>query len=423
MIQRDLKDWLDYLEQLHPIAIDMGLDRSRMVAQRLALGKLAARVITVTGTNGKGSTCAFIANLLKEQGLRVGVYSSPHLLRYNERVVIGGVIASDDALCTAFSAVDAARGDISLTYFEMGTLAAFWLFMQEQLDAVVLEVGLGGRLDAVNLVDPDISVITNIGLDHAEWLGDTRDSVAREKAGIFRECTFAVCGDKEPPAAIVDTAYCLSAPLLISGRDFDWRQEADHWSWEGRSKAGESLCLPALPLLELPIANAALAIQVFALLGLPWQAELIVKALQSTCVPGRLERRCVIWQGKSVSFLLDVGHNSHAACFLASHLKKVTKVRHAVFGLLADKDLAGVVEPMLDLVVDWVVCTLPTARSRPAKELAAFLAGRGAQVSMAGAVAQALEEQCRHACPDDEILVFGSFYCVAEALSWLEQQR
>ena len=186
MNNRTLADWLSYLEQLHPSAIDMGLERVQQVADQLGLGKLAPLVITVTGTNGKGSTCAFIEALLKTQGLKVGVYSSPHLLRYNERVRMLGVDADDAALCAAFAAVEVARGSISLTYFEMGTLAAFWLFERADLDAVVLEVGLGGRLDAVNLVDADLALVTSIGLDHVDWLGDSRESVAFEKAGILR---------------------------------------------------------------------------------------------------------------------------------------------------------------------------------------------------------------------------------------------
>ncbi|MCP8466606.1 bifunctional tetrahydrofolate synthase/dihydrofolate synthase [Pseudomonas sp. ZM23] len=421
MTQRTLADWLRYLEQLHPTAIDMGLDRSREVAGRLGLGRPAPRVVTVTGTNGKGSTCAFLASMLCAQGLSVGVYSSPHLLRYNERVLIDGQEASDAALCEAFSAVEAARGETSLTYFEMGTLAAFWLFERAGLDAVVLEVGLGGRLDAVNLVDSDVAVVTSIGLDHSDWLGNTRESVAFEKAGIFRSGKPAVCGDLEPPAPLLECARELGAPLLLRGRDFDLAIGEGEWHWRGCSATGEALALHDLPLLDLPMENAALALQVYALLDLPWQAEHLAGALQRTRVTGRLDRRSLLHNGEERHLLLDVGHNPHAAAYLAGRLCSAPPkgIRRAVFGLLADKDLEGVLEPLLGLVQDWAVAPLPTARSRPAEELAAALRARGAQVSRHADIAAALDAQCNDAAADDEILVFGSFYSVADALEWL----
>lgn len=424
MSQRSLADWLGYLEQLHPSAIDMGLERSREVAVRLGLGRPAPRVITVTGTNGKGSTCAFLAELLGEQGLKVGVYSSPHLLRYNERVQIEGREASDEALCEAFAAVEAARGEISLTYFEMGTLAAFWLFERAGLDAVVLEVGLGGRLDAVNLIDADVAVVTSIGLDHADWLGDTRESVAFEKAGIFRAGKPAVCGDLEPPQPLLDQARALGAPLLLRGRDFDLAIGEHDWHWHGRGADRTPLRLHHLSLLDLPMENAALALQVYALLELPWQPERLLAALLRTRVTGRLDSRVANWKGEPRHLLLDVGHNPHAAEYLARRLatRPLSGRRLAVFGLLADKDLGGVLEPLLGLVQDWAVAPLPTPRSRPAEELQSALSARGAQVSVHADIAAALEAQCAKATADDEILVFGSFYSVADALGWLDDQ-
>ncbi len=418
-----LGDWLAYLEQLHPSAIDMGLDRSRQVAQQLGLTRPARRVITVTGTNGKGSTCAFVASLLQAQGLKVGVYSSPHLLRYNERVKVQGVEATDIQLCDAFAAVEAARGDVTLTYFEMGTLAAFWLFQQAQLDAVVLEVGLGGRLDAVNLIDADMALVTSIGVDHADWLGDTRESVAFEKAGIFRAGSPALCGDTDPPEPLLAKARELGCPLLLRGQDFDCVIGPHGWDWRGIAH-GEQVELRGLPLLDLPVQNAALALQAFALLGYPLEPEAIGRALAHTRLAGRLDRRTVQWQGKQLNLLLDVGHNPHAAQFLAECLTRspVSGKRRAVFGLLGDKDLEGVVAQLMPVIDDWAVAPLPTSRSRPAAQLQSALQNLGAQVTSYQSVASALEAQCAHATTDDEILLFGSFYCVAEALEWLARR-
>ena len=421
---RSLADWLSYLEQLHPVAIDMGLERARVVLQRLALGRPAPRVITVTGTNGKGSTCAFLASLLRASGLRVGVYSSPHLLRYNERVQLPEGEVSDGALCEAFAAVEAARGETTLTYFEMGTLAAFWLFQQAALDAVVLEVGLGGRLDAVNLVDADLAVVTSIGVDHVEWLGDSRDSVAIEKAGIFRAGKPVVCGDLDPPPVLLERARELGCPLQLRGRDFDLAVAEQCWYWRGVDSGGQQLELADLPLLDLPMENAALALQAFTLLALPIHPPLVVEALRQTRLIGRLDRRHLRWQGKALNLLLDVGHNPHAAHYLAGRLalRPPTGRRLAVFGLLGDKDLPGVVEPLLPLIAQWAVAPLPSPRSRTAEELQAALQACGASVSAWSSVAAAIEGQAAQAEEGDEILVFGSFYSVADALLWLEQQ-
>ncbi|WP_238067448.1 bifunctional tetrahydrofolate synthase/dihydrofolate synthase [Pseudomonas shirazica] len=423
MKQRSLGEWLAYLEQLHPSAIDMGLERSQKVLARLALGKLAPRVVTVTGTNGKGSTCAFVASLLRAQGLKVGVYSSPHLLRYNERVLIDGQEASDDALCEAFAAVEAVRGDISLTYFEMGTLAAFWLFYQSQLDAVVLEVGLGGRLDTVNVVDADLALVTSIGVDHVDYLGDTRELVAFEKAGIFRQGKPALCGDLDPPRPLLDKAAELAAPLFLRGRDFDLASADGSWNWRGTAADGAQVELRGLPLLDLPMENATLALQAYLLMGLPWDAGQIRQALLDTRITGRLDRRLLSWQGKPVELLLDVGHNPHAAEYLARRLaaRPLKGRRLAVFGLLADKDLDGVVAPLQGLVDDWAVAPLDTPRSRPAAELATALTKLGAAVKSYASVDAALEGQCAQATADDQILLFGSFFCVAQALEWLER--
>lgn len=421
MTQRTLGDWLAYLEQLHPSAIDMGLERSQAVASRMGLDKPAPRVVTVTGTNGKGSTCAFLASLLRAQGLNVGVYSSPHLLRYNERVQINGIEASDAELCQAFAAVEAGRGDTSLTYFEMGTLAAFWLFARADLDAVVLEVGLGGRLDAVNLVDADLALVTSVGVDHTDYLGDTRESVAFEKAGIMRRGAPALCGDLDPPQPLLDKARELGCPFFLRGRDFDLAMTEQHWQWHGSDAQGNPVQLQDLPLLDLPMENAALALQAYRLLDLPWHPGQIAEALRSTRVVGRLDRRPFDWQGKRLNLLLDVGHNPHAAHYLAQQLARrpVAGRRLAVFGLLADKDLDGVVDALGANIEHWAVAPLDSPRTRPAAELQGALQRRGLAVQTCDSVAAALLVQCARATADDEIVLFGSFFCVAEALQWL----
>lgn len=421
MTKRSLADWLSYLEQLHPSAIDMGLQRVQQVAAKFGLSRPAPLVITVTGTNGKGSTCAFLEALLLAHGLKVGVYSSPHLLRYNERVRIAGVDASDEQLCAAFTLLERAREDISLTYFEMGTLAAFHLFERAALDVVVLEVGLGGRLDAVNLIDADLALITSIGLDHADWLGDTRESVAFEKAGILRAGKPALCGDLDPPQPLLDRVTELACPFFLRARDYDLTVNKQEWHWRGLNIRGEVLHLSSLPLLDLPLENASLALQAYALLDLPWQPERITAALQATRVVGRLDRRLLSWQGKKLTLLLDVGHNPHAADYLARLCiaRPLRGKRLAVFGLLADKDLPGVVQALHGVIDDWAVVNLPTERSRPAAELKEALLTLGAQVESYPNVAAALQAQCAQAAPEDEILLFGSFYCVAQALEWL----
>jgi len=424
MTHSTLAGWLAYLEQLHPQAIDMGLERVRVVADRLGLQRPARRVITVTGTNGKGSTCAFLAALLRAQGLRVGVYSSPHLRRYNERICIDGQEASDAALCQAFTQIEQARGQTSLTYFEVGTLAAFSLFQAADLDVAVLEVGLGGRLDAVNLIDPDLAIVTSIGLDHVEWLGDSRDSVAREKAGIFRAGIPVVCGDPEPPLPLLEAAQALHAPLRIRGRHYDLSVQADGWQWQGQALDGSAVVCADLPLLNLPMENAACALQALVLLDIAAPPSSWAAALRSTQIAGRFDRRVLRREGKSLHLMFDVGHNPHAARYLARYLEQhPAKGRwRAVFGLLMDKDLHGVLSALLPVIQSWAVAPLDTPRSHSAATLASALDAKGARVSRYASIAQALDAQWAQADQDDEILVFGSFYCVADGLNWLDQQ-
>ncbi len=425
MNTRNLKQWLSYLEQLHPNEIDMGLARVQDVAQRLRLPRLAKKIVTVTGTNGKGSTCALLASLVAGQGLSVGVYNSPHLLRYNERVRINAEEVSNAQLCAAFTAVEEARAEVSLTYFEMGTLAAFWLFAQSSLDVVILEVGLGGRLDAVNIVDSDVAVVTSIGIDHKDWLGDTRDSVAYEKAGIFRPELPAVCGDIDPPEQLLTRAALLKTPLVLRGRDFDLALSEHVWHWRGLDGQGDPIYLQDIPLLSLPIENAAVALQVYALLDLPWQSQVLIDSLCQATMQGRLQNVTVQWQSRSLHLLLDVAHNPHAAHYLATRLaaQPIKGRRLAVLGVLDDKDLSGVLDCMQAQIGDWAVAPLPTSRSCRVESLHSALEARQAVVASYDNIAQAIEAQCSQATADDQIIIFGSFYTVAEALLWLERQQ
>lgn len=424
MSQRTLEQWLTWLEQLHPSEIEMGLQRIRDVADRLGLAKPAPRVVTVTGTNGKGSTCAFIAALCRAQGMSVGVYSSPHFLRYNERIQINSEAASDELICQAFSAIEAVRGQTSLTYFEMGTLAALWVFSRAKLDVVVLEVGLGGRLDAVNIMDPDVAVVTGIALDHADWLGNTREEVAHEKAGIFRAAVPAVCGDIEPPQSLLDQAANLPCPLYVRGVQFDLTQSGSRWSWQGQDSSGRKLELEDMPLPGLPVQNAAVALQACSLLGLPLAASEAGLVLQQTALTGRLQQVELPFNNETRHLLLDVAHNPQAAAYVASWLRQrpLQGKRLAVFGALADKDVDGVLAAMQGVFDCWHVAALPSPRSFSLTELQQHLQQSGESHVAHDCIREALLACLDSSTPDDEILVFGSFFTVAQVLEFLQEQ-
>ena len=422
MSQRSLGQWLAVLEALHPSEIDMGLERVREVAERLNVLRPAPRVFTVTGTNGKGSTCAALDSLLRTAGLRTGCYTSPHLHRYNERIRINGAQADDQSICDAFAAIDAARGDISLTYFEFGTLAAFWLFQRERLDAVVLEVGLGGRLDAVNVVDADVAVVTSIGLDHQEYLGSTRESVAFEKAGIMRAGHPVVSGERDLPSPFTDAVERLGCRLYQRDQDFSVQSFADgSWVLDGIEGTGNRRQL-RLPAVSLPRDNLAVALQAFWAAGFDLADTLICAALRSATATGRLEARQVLWQGAVRDLRLDVGHNPHAARFLASSLgADAARPRVAVFGLLSDKDLNGVAAELQGMFEHWFTAPLPSPRSRSAEDLVQGLTAAGEPASAHASIARAIEKALEQTDSATEVVIFGSFFCVADAILWLSE--
>ena len=420
MSRDSLPHWLEKLERQHPRAIDLGLERVRDVAQRMRLGKPARCAITVGGTNGKGSTVAFIEAIARASGLRVGAYTSPHLLAYNERVRIDGRDAGDDELVEAFEAVEAARGDTSLTYFEHGTLAALWLFERANLDLAVLEVGLGGRLDAVNIVDADIAVVTTVDIDHTDWLGHDREAIGFEKAGIARPWKPLVLGEDDPPASVLRHAYAIGASAIRANCDFLFETiDGAHWRWR---EPGFELALP-MPRLSAPaqVRNAAAAIAALRASGLAIADEAWARGVAETNVPGRLQS----FERDGIEIVVDVAHNPQAARELAAWLaKEPARGRvFAVFAALADKDVAGIVAKLAARVDRWWLAGLEDAgpRGQGVAALAANLAGTAAaHASRAGDVAAALADALSQARPGDRLLVFGSFHTAGLALHALD---
>ena len=417
----DLSQWLEYIQRQHPESIELGLDRVREVATRLGLGRPAAQVITVAGTNGKGSTVAFIEAIAGAGGWKVGAYTSPHLLRYNERVRIEAEEVADDALVAAFAVVEAARGDTPLTYFEFGTLAALWLFQRASLDLVVLEVGLGGRLDAVNLVDADVAVVTTVDIDHTGWLGSDRESIGREKAGIARAWKPLVLGEVDPPSSVLRHAYAIGANAIRLGSDFFHEPvDAAHWRWR---EVGAELRLPAPRLAAPPQrANASTAIAALRALPRALPEAAFAQGVATATLPGRLQ--CL--QRDGVEIVLDVAHNPQAARELAAWLRRRSPAPTvAVFAALADKDAAGMVQALAGQVGHWYLAGLEQAgRGQDVEHLVARLDGTVAGVATGvssgdARVADALARAIAAASPAGRVLVFGSFHTVAEALQAL----
>ncbi|UUX94628.1 bifunctional tetrahydrofolate synthase/dihydrofolate synthase [Aquabacterium sp. J223] len=411
-----LDDWLAHCERLHPKTIDMTLDRVVAVRDRLGL-RFDVPVISVGGTNGKGSTCALIESIGLQAGYRVGLYSKPHLVRFEERCRLNGAMVATDDLLPHFAAVEAARGDTTLTWFEFTTLAIMRCLSQAELDLVVLEVGMGGRLDAVNAVDADCAVVTGIALDHTEYLGPDREAIGREKAGIFRTGRPAVVGDPQPPQSLLDHAREIGADLRLQGRDFRFFGDRQQWSWIGRGRRYNSLAYPALRGAN-QLLNASAALAAFEALQdrLPLTAQGVRNGLAFVDLPGRFQ----IVPGQP-TLVLDVAHNPQAVAALALNLDQMGFFprTHAVFGAMQDKDLAGVLQPLLPLVDAWYTCDLPTPRAATADDLARHLAdaaGRPVSAQPFSDPRAALESALVAADPADRILVFGSFYTVGGVL-------
>ena len=415
MTRRSLEDWLDYISAQHPATIALGLDRVREVADGLNLHEPKA-TITVGGTNGKGSTCAMLERILLEAGYDVGLYTSPHLLRYNERVRFKGEEATDNALVEAFERVEKARNGVPLTYFEFGTLAALTFFERVRAEVMILEVGLGGRLDAVNIIDPDVACVVSVDLDHQAFLGDDRESIGFEKAGIFRAGRPAIFGDLEPPKRLVEHAEKIGAQLQVLGRDFRYEAKPGQWDFVGRKGTRHSLPMPGLRgAWQLKNASVALAALDEIASRVPVSLGEVKRGLMLAHVEGRLQ----VIPGRP-SIVLDVAHNPHAARSLASGLGDMPFAENtlAVFAMLADKDIGGVVDAMRDRIDRWYVCAAQAERAASAAQVAEILFQRrlGERTRMFATVASALDAARRDGGPNDRIVVFGSFYTVAEAL-------
>lgn len=420
-----LADWLSWQETLHPRPIDLSLERLHRTLQRLEWRRPACPIVTVGGTNGKGSCVALTAGILTQAGYRVGTFTSPHLIRYNERIAIAGREVSDASLMAAFERIDAARGEDTLTFFEFNALAALLIFESAGCDAIVLEVGMGGRLDAVNAVDADAALITSIGLDHVEWLGRDIETIGREKAGILRGRRPAIFGSRDMPQSIADAARELGADLRQLGRDFDWQRQGERWTWRGREQLYEQLPRPALQgQMQFDNASAVLAALEALAKRLPVDRSAIERGLQSVTVPGRFQ---IVAQTlpRPIEWILDVAHNPAAARTLAGQLAVRPRQGRtiAVCGILADKDIESIGTVLAGSFDAWVVVGLSGARALEPAALAKRLEATGAIVA-----AQALDVAagCRAAesmaNTGDRIVVFGSFLTVGPALDLLRSR-
>jgi len=426
--------WLAHLESLHPkgqAGIELGLERLLKVKTELRQTQFCP-VMTVGGTNGKGSTCAYLESILRATGYRVGLYTSPHLWEYNERVRVNGQPVDDAVLCSAFARVEQARqaaGGIALTYFEFGTLAAWEVFAAAGVEAVVLEVGLGGRLDAVNAYEPDVAIVTSIDLDHVEWLGPTREDIGFEKAGIFRAGKPAFCADPQPPQRLLDHAAAIGADLRLIGRDFGFQRDSENrlqWRWWLRSGDQMTRRALAFPGLRGPVQlyNAAVALAALESLGdrLPVTMQAIREGLIHTEIPGRFQ----VVPGKP-AIVLDVGHNPQALRVLADNLGSMGFFdrTHAVVGMLADKDIGATLLPLKGRIDVWHVASLDGPRGAPAARLAGLIREQqlGGEIAEFPSVDAAMRSALGSAGESDRILAFGSFYTVAGVREALKSRR
>jgi len=416
----NLCDWLGWQEELHFTAIELGLDRCTVVAENMGLLDPDFTVISVAGTNGKGSSVTMMEAILGNSGYKTGCYTSPHLIRYNERIKLDGVEVSDEMLCESFSRIDHARGDISLTYFEFGTLAALDIFHQANVDVALLEVGLGGRLDAVNCLDADVALVTSVDLDHMQWLGPDRETIGREKAGIFRGDKPAICSDPHPPETVLQYAEEIGATLYIPGRDFNYQLSEDNWSWQWGSVIYENLPRPD-QYNSCQIQNAAGVLMVLNTLTskLPIKAGAIEKGLENFSLTGRFQ---MLTEGTQI--ILDVAHNNQSAKMLVHNLKQFPNSgkTHIIIGMLKDKDRNSILGELIEIADYWHTVTISNPRGTDSETIKNELLDLGVTVpiSESDTVANTFLKLQKETGMHDRIVVTGSFLSVGDAIKYLK---
>ncbi len=416
----NLCDWLEWQEELHFTAIELGLDRCTVVAENMGLLDPDFTVISVAGTNGKGSSVTMMEAILGNSGYKTGCYTSPHLIRYNERIKLDGVEVSDEMLCESFSRIDHARGDISLTYFEFGTLAALDIFHQANVDVALLEVGLGGRLDAVNCLDADVALVTSVDLDHMQWLGPDRETIGREKAGIFRGDKPAICSDPHPPETVLQYAEEIGATLYIPGRDFNYQLSEDNWSWQWGSVIYENLPRPD-QYNSCQIQNAAGVLMVLNTLTskLPIKAGAIEKGLENFSLTGRFQ---MLTEGTQI--ILDVAHNNQSAKMLVHNLKQFPNSgkTHIIIGMLKDKDRNSILGELIEIADYWHTVTISNPRGTDSETIKNELLDLGVTVpiSESDTVANTFLKLQKETGMHDRIVVTGSFLSVGDAIKYLK---
>lgn len=407
MTHPSLADWLSYIESQHPAEIELGLERGNAVLAKLNLGRPKQQIITVAGTNGKGSTCAMLTQFLVSQGHSVGTYTSPHFIDFNERIAINNQACDDDLICQAFEAIEQARGDTPLTYFEFSTLAALWIFHHAKLDYWVLEVGLGGRLDSVNMIDADVGVVTSIALDHVDWLGDDVEIIGREKTGIARRDCLLVSGVVNPPQSIAQTSAEIGAVLKQKGQDFHFQIQGDTWTWHNQDVRFENLPIPSLPL-----QNAATVVAVLVYTGFVPQQEELVQLFANAELTGRFQR-----VAEQPDVYIDVAHNPEAALELQQRLAGFERQPIAVCGMLHDKDIKSVMAHLAKSFKAWYCADLAGPRGAKATQLITLIDQENTPCQAFSAVSEAFQAAQQQALMEDRaIVVFGSFVTVSDYL-------